>query len=232
VNQQINLFNPTLQRQQKLFSAVAIVQALLVIGIGGMALTAFMSYRVAGIERLAEAGRSQVAQREALLVKVTREFAPRKRDDALAQEVAEMEANLNVLQDAKDMLLRGDFGNAVGYSVYLRGLARQSVAGVWLTRLTIAGDDIGIEGNSVRADLVPHYIRLLAAESAFQGKSFGGLDITGPDDAASKTGAGKEMAILSTAAPAPSAPSVAAPGIFKFTLRAAGPLTKTARSTK
>ena len=224
MSQQINLFNPTLQRQEKLFSAVAIVQALLVIGIGGMAMTAFMHYRVAGIERQAEAGRQQLVQREALLAKVAREFAPRKKDAALAQEVAEAEANLRVLQDAKDMLLRGDFGNALGYSVYLRGLARQSVDGVWLTRLTIAGDGIGIEGNSVRAELVPRYIRLLAGEAAFQGKSFGGLDITSVDDVASKTAA---PAILSSVAP-----MATPPGIFKFTLRAAGPLTKMAGSTK
>jgi len=223
VSQQINLFNPKLQRQKKLFSAVAMLQALLLIAIGAMALAAFMNYRVAGTERLAETGREQVALREARLVKVSQDFAPRKRDPALAQEVADAEANLRVLQDAKEMLLRGDFGNAVGYSVYLRGLARQTVAGVWLTKLTISGNDMGIEGSSVRADLVPHYISRLAGESAFEGKSFGGLEITQADE------------IVSGAAPAPAPSAAAAPRVFTFKLRAAGPLTPTAaaaRSTK
>jgi Tfp pilus assembly protein PilN len=226
VSQQINLFNPKLQRQKKLFSAVAMLQALLLIGIGGTALAAFMSYRVAGTEKLAEAGREQVALREARLAKVARDFAPRKRDAALAQEVADAEASLRILQDAKEMLLHGDFGNAVGYSVYLRGLARQSVAGVWLTKLTISGNDMGIEGRSVRADLVPHYISRLAGESAFEGKSFGGLDITHADEVA--TGA------TAAAPPATSAATSAAvtPGVFTFKLQAAGPLTQAARSTK
>jgi hypothetical protein len=99
----------------------------------------------------------------------------------------------------------------------LRALARQSVNGVWLTGLTISGNDIGIEGSSVRADLVPRYISLLAGEAAFQGKSFGGLDITSLDEAATKTGA---PAILSAAVPTP---TPATPGVFKFKLRAAGP---------
>ncbi len=218
MSQQINLFNPALQRQKTVFSALAMVQTLLLIGICGAALAAFMSYRVAGLERQAEAGREQLVQREARLAKMAREFAPRKRDAALAQEVADAEANLRVLQDAKDMLLRGEFGNALGYSVYLRGLARQSVSGVWLTRLTISGNDIGIEGSSLRADLVPHYISRLAGESAFEGKSFGGLDITSVDEEATKA------AVTKVPAAAP-----ATPGVFKFTLRAAGPLTKTAR---
>jgi Tfp pilus assembly protein PilN len=217
VSQQINLFNPALQRQKTVFSALAMVQVLLLIGICGAALAAFMSYRVAGLERQAEAGREQLLQREARLAKMAREFAPRKRDAALAQEVADAEANLRVLQDAKDMLLRGEFGNALGYSVYLRGLARQSVSGVWLTRLTISGNDIGIEGSSLRADLVPHYISRLAGEPAFEGKRFGGLDITSVDEEATKA------AVTKVPAAAP-----ATPGVFKFTLRAAGPLTKTA----
>ncbi len=221
MSQQINLFNPALQRQRKVFSALVMLQMLLLIGICGAALAAFMSYRVAGLERQAEAGREQLVQREARLAKVAREFAPRKRNAALAREVADAEANLRVLQDAKDMLLRGDFGNALGYSVYLRGLARQAVSGVWLTRLTISGDDIGIEGSSLRADLVPRYISRLAGESAFEGKSFGGLDITSVDEEATKAAL--------TKAPAAAPPT---PGVFKFTLRAAGPLTKTARPTK
>lgn len=227
MSQQINLFNPKLQRQKKIFSAVAMLQALLLIGIGGAALAAFMNYRVALTERLAETGRQQVALREARLAQVARDFAPRKRDAALAQEVADAEASLRVLQDAKEMLLRGDFGNAVGYSVYLRGLARQTVTGVWLTKLTISGNDMGIEGSSVRADLVPRYISRLAGEPAFEGKSFGGLDITQADDI-----------VVGAAAPAPSAAATAVaatPGVFTFKLRAAGPLTPTAavaRSTK
>lgn len=217
MSQQINLFNPSLEHQNKIFSAVAMMQALLLIALGGVALALFMTYRVAGSERMEEMGRQQVALRETRLAMVARDFAPRQRNVALAQEVADAEAGLRILQDAKQMLLRGNFGSAVGYSAYLSALARQSVNGVWLTGLTISGNDLSIEGSSVRADLVPLYINRLASESAFEGKSFAGLEITQTD----RRGVGATPASVT-------ATSAAVPGVFKFKLRAAGSVAQTA----
>lgn len=217
MSQQINLFNPALEHKKKIFSTVAMLQALLLIGICGMALGSFMRYRVAGTERLAEAGRAELALRETRLANVNRDFLPRKKDAALAQEMADAEAGLRVLKDAKEMLLRGDLGNTTGYSVYLRALARQSVSGVWLTGVSISGHDIGIDGLSLRADLVPHYISRLAGESAFEGKSFGSLDITSADANLADNAAEAPSAL-------PTSPAALPPGVFKFTLRAAGAL--------
>lgn len=218
MSQQINLFNPALLPQKKIFATVAMVQALFLIAIGGAALATFISYRTDGSERLVNAGKAELASHEARLVSVGRDFVVRQKSVALDQEVANMEMNVSVLQSAKQMLLRGDFGNTVGYSVYLHDLARQFIAGVWLTRLTISGNDVAIEGSSVRADLVPHYINRLAGGSAFEGKSFGALEIA------------QVAALVTGSAPAPG--SATAPAIYEFKLHAAGLRAPAARPPK
>jgi hypothetical protein len=193
MSQQINLFNPALGQKKKHFSTVTMLQALLLIGAGGLCLVAFLDYRGGTLEKLAEIGKEQLTAREAKLVKVNAQFAPRRNSPELASQVVAAQAALTTLQGAKDELQRADFGNARGHSLYFSALARQTVSGLWLTGLSISGSgrDISIEGRALRAELVPQLIRRLASEPAFHGKSFASLDISQAPSADADADSGK-----------------------------------------
>lgn len=70
-------------------------------------------------------------------------------------------------------------GNADGFSGHLMALARQSIDGIWLTRISLSaqGDETWFEGVSLKADSVPVYLQGLAAEAAFADQRFRRLNI-------------------------------------------------------
>lgn len=200
MSQQINLFNPIFRRQKKIFSSVTMVQALGVLVLGIAALAFYSERQVATLEREAARGAEGLAQKQARLVSVTAEFAPRKKSAELAAELAQAEAQLAALQRVSGVIERGELGNTGGYSEYLRALARQGVEGLWLTGLGIngGGAEIGIRGRALDPAMVPGYIGRLTTEPSLRGKSFASLRI---DEAAPLTRTGADGKTLTAPAP-------------------------------
>jgi hypothetical protein len=193
MSQQINLFNPALQEKKKLFGAQAMVQALVVLVAGVVALSVFGTGRVAALQKQADAGARQVEKRKSQLATVSTEFAPREKSPELEARLAQAQAQLAALQRIAGVLERGELGNTTGYSEYFRALARQHVDGLWLTGVAItgAGCDIGVHGRALDAALLPGFLGQLTHEKIMQGKSFGSLQITQPAAAAKDAKAGQ-----------------------------------------
>lgn len=179
MSQQINLFNPVFLKQKKVFSSVAMAQALGVLLVGALAMVAFGRQHVAALEKEAATLKVQLAQKEARRALVNAEFAPRTPSAAMAAQIVEAEARLRALGTVSDVLGRGELGRAVGYSEYFRALARQGMDGVWLTGVSVdnGGADIGIRGRALQGTMVPGYIGRLTREPVMQGKSFSSLQI-------------------------------------------------------
>ena len=134
-----------------------------------------------------EAGvKAALAQVEAKRDQILRDYPPRKKDPALAQELAAVEAQRQLLQDAAGMLDSGKLGNTLGYAGYFRALAQARVEGVWLTGVDIAGagNDFGLQGRALHASLLPAYITRLGQQEILKGKSFASLDIGQPEQPA------------------------------------------------
>jgi hypothetical protein len=182
VSQQINLFNPIFLKQKKVFTAVAMARALALL-LAGVALLAFYaSENVATLEREAALGRQLLAEREQRLVKVKAEFSPRARSAALEAELGEAETRLKALHQVASVLGRGELGNTTGFAEHFKALARQNIAGVWLTGVSIAGagSELGVQGRALDAALVPVYLGRLTREQVMRGKAFGSLKIGQP----------------------------------------------------
>ena len=201
MSQQINLFNPIFLKKKRIFGAVPMLQALLVVLLGALALGGYARARVGELEQRAAAGKLLVEQREARLAKVTAQFQPRPANAALAGQLANAELLLKSLRDADAVLHNGRIGNTDGYAEYFRALARQNIGGLWLTGVSIvgAGHDIGVQGRAMQPTLIPNYIARLNAEKVMRGKSFASLRI---DRATLEPAA---------AAPAPAAVPISAP---------------------
>ena len=182
MSQQINLFNPIFLKQKKVFTAAAMAQALGVLLAGALMVAFYARQNVAGLQREADSGRERLTQRELRLAKVKAEFAPRQKSAALDVEIAEAETRLKALRDVAGVLDRGELGNTNGYAEYFKALARQNIAGVWLTGVSIsgAGNELGVQGRALDPALVPAYLGRLTHEQVMRGKAFGSLKISQP----------------------------------------------------
>jgi hypothetical protein len=186
VSQQINLYNPQFEHKRKLFGAATMAQALLLLLVGVLALAFYGERSVKALQVAARDGAQQVDKKKRELEAVSTEFAPRQKSAELEAELAENEAQLAALKRIASAVDRGDLGNATGYSEYFKALARQHVDGLWLTGLAItgAGCEIGVRGRAVDASLLPGFLGNLTREKIMQGKSFGSLQISHPEPAA------------------------------------------------
>lgn len=191
MTQQINLFNPIFRKQRKIFTSVTMLRALGVLLLGTLAVALVGQRSVAVLQQQANLGAERLAQKQARLVTVNADFAPRQKSAALAEELAQAEARAVALRGVAATLNKGDLGNTAGYAEYFRALARQNPDGVWLTGVSIhgAGSEVGVQGRALDAALVPTYLTRLSREKIMQGKTFGSLDIVQPKAEAAKEGA-------------------------------------------
>lgn len=180
MSQQINLFNPVFLQQKKIFSARTMAAALLVLFAGLGALNAYGNMRVQALQREADAGAAQLAQKQARLDNVGKEFVPRQKSAAVDAELVEAERQLAALRDVSNVLARGELGNTQGFAEYFRAFARQHADGLWLTGLSIsgAGLDIAVRGRALDPQRVPGYLNRLTLEPVMRGKAFGSLQIS------------------------------------------------------
>jgi len=200
MSQQINLFNPAFQPQKKIFSANAMAAALGVLVLGLVGTGVYAKVRVMRLETQVAQGEQKVQAAQKRLEAAAAEFAPRTKDSRLEAEVADAQAEHDALQRVADVIRRGDLGNTEGYAEYFRALARQSVDGLWLTGVTIAGagTEIGVRGRALDPALVPGYLARLRNERVLQGKPVGSMQIGQATTVKVRGADGKE-----TEAPAP-----------------------------
>lgn len=194
MSQQINLFNPAFEKQKHYLSARSIAQSLGAIVVVALALNWYGEQRIRTLEQEVALSKAALDVREARRAQVAVQFAPRVKDPAIAQALAQAEADKQALQDAEGFLAGGELGTTRGYAEYFRAFARSRVEGLWLTGIDLvgAGRQIGLQGKVTQPALVPRYIAALGKESILNGKSFAALEI------------GQQLAAT------PSAPAVAA----------------------
>jgi Tfp pilus assembly protein PilN len=179
MSQQINLFNPDFLQKKKLFTATTMAAGLGVLLLGLAAVGVAAKMRVASLQAQAAQGAVQLEKTQKRLAGVVAEFAPRKEDPRLAEELSQAQSELLALKEVAGVIERGELGNTEGYAEYFRALARQNVEGLWLTGVSIAGAglDIGVRGRAMDAALVPGYLGRLRNERVMQGKPVGSLQI-------------------------------------------------------
>jgi hypothetical protein len=179
MSQQINLFNPEFQQQKKVFTATAMAASLGALVLGLAALGVAAKLRVASLQVQADQGVAQLDKTRKRLAGVNAEFTPRQQDAKLAEELSQSQGELLDLKEVAGVIERGELGNTQGYAEYFRALARQSVDGLWLTGVSIAGAgrDIGVRGRAMDPALVPDFLGRLRNERVMQGKPVGSLQI-------------------------------------------------------
>jgi Tfp pilus assembly protein PilN len=195
VSQQINLFNPILLKQRKVFSTATMLQALALIALGMIAMSAFSAYRLKSMQGELQVVANQRNSLEADLVKLKGASNKSRRSAALEEDLKRAETRSNALQQALNMLKNGEAGDSHEYSEYFAALARQIVDGLWLTRVEIvgAGNSVSLGGRTMRAELLPAFVSRLSKEPAMQGKTFSTLEMSVPKSQEERTGEAKKV---------------------------------------
>lgn len=180
MNQQINLYQPMFRKQEKVFSAVTMLQitgfiVLVLAGIYGYSLYSLQPFKTELAKIDSE--HNKLSQQ---LTRLEAQAPANVKSQLLEDEVRQLTRELEQKQRVQQMLTSGRFGNRDGFSDLLEGLARQHVSGLWLTqvRFTGGGTQLMMSGKANAAELIPIYIQKLAAETAFAKLSFNVLQIS------------------------------------------------------
>lgn len=193
--QQINLYDAALERRRDWLALnyVAGVAALLLVIVAVLGFAA--RQEMAQLHAANEASAGQLKTLREQVAAQGQALAGRKPDARLEQEVAAKRMLLAARGEVLGTLRRSMGDETRSFADYLRGFARQTVAGLWLTGISLDATSgaLEISGRTVDPALLPEYIRRLDREPAFEGQSFAAL----------KLGAGKaEQAGAAPAAPA------------------------------
>lgn len=188
MSQQINLYNRALAPQHALLSGrnLAIASAAsiaLVLVLGSIA-----DSRLAARKIEAEQATGQLKVVQERLQQLAQQVASAKPDPALQAELDKLTAQVASRATVLSVLEKGLTAPGSGYSEILRGLARQSLSGLWLTGISVMADsgEMELKGRTLDRALVAEYLRRLNDEKVFEGRSFAGLHLEQPkvDEAA------------------------------------------------
>lgn len=183
----INLYDPALLRHRQWLTAANLLFALVLILVVMLGWGAWARIHASGLADQAATieGRLKAAREES--VALASQLASHKSDPKLEQAVAAQRELLAVRRNILVALGQGIATAPTGHADYLRGLARQSVADLWLTGFAVSpeGARMEIRGRTLDPALLPEYIRRLNAEPAFRGRHFAALTIGVPEPAPS-----------------------------------------------
>lgn len=189
MSQQINLFNPIFLKQKKHFSARTMLQGMLIIVLGIAAVYALQVYQLGTLRTQERTMRAQAEQATQQLITAS----GGKASKGLEDEVKRAETDLKTVQEMSGAVEEEVATGNEGFSRYLAAFARQPVSGLWLTGLTVAGDDLEVRGRALRPDLLPVFIRKLSREELLKGKGFTAVSVAAktetPGAGASQPGA-------------------------------------------
>ena len=171
MEQQVNLYQPIMGAEKRLFSAYAIAIGLGVLVVSLVALVAFGAWRTHWIERSI----AQLEQQEvAALALATRANAAMRPAQSLAQleaEARELSAQIAARERALDIVRRGTATPESGFAARLEALARPQLDGVWLSNIVLASGEgrLAMRGGTSDPNLVPEYLAALAQDPALAG---------------------------------------------------------------
>ncbi|MCW8917274.1 MAG: PilN domain-containing protein [Gammaproteobacteria bacterium] len=171
--QQVNLYQPILRKQEKIFSAKTLLQGNLLVLVGLALIYLYTVLQTQGLqEQFTQAG----AQRDHHLkrnAELLAQYPPRAKDGSLAPRIEAARATLQQKRTLLAAVTALGLEEEVHFSRHLTGLARQDLPELWLRRIFLQyGQQVELQGSASQADAVPRYLQRLASEEAFSGTAF------------------------------------------------------------
>lgn len=179
MRQQINLYQPMFRKQQKIFSAVTMLQITAFFIVVLSSIYVFNVYQLKPFSVEIEKSDSQLAKLSDQIEVMSKTFPQMGKSRLMESEISRLTTRLENIKKIKTALSEGSFGNVAGFSGYFEALARGYVEGAWLTGINIAdgGGKLNLSGKSVNPELVPVYIKRLADAPVFKNQKFNMLEL-------------------------------------------------------
>lgn len=183
MKQSINLYTEAFRPSREkltLARALSVVALVLVVVAGA---SGVLRYQLAGAQaRLADL-ETRESQKQQTVETLQSQVEARQKDPALEEQVARLEQRV---QDRRRLVERADSvaqASSEGFVPYLEGLARQTLDGLWLTRIRVdlMRDRLGLAGRTRDGQNVPAYLQRLQEEPVFEGRRFARFNIERPE---------------------------------------------------
>lgn len=176
--QQINLYQPILRKQEKVFSAKTLLQGnLLVLG-GLMLLFAYTLFQTQRLQDQLDEATQQRNERLQRLTTLRTQYPEKVKDNSLQQQVEQLRLQLENSQALLAAVQNYEDNPTQGFSGQLAGLARQDLRSLWLNRIAVrAQRQLVLEGSALSAQDVPVLIQRLGSEPVFSGTAFQRVEI-------------------------------------------------------
>jgi hypothetical protein len=191
MEQQVNLYQPILGAEKRLFSASAIATGLGVLALCLGVLAGYAAWRAARVEHAIAALEKQQAAELALAERAAAALRPRESVAELDARARSLTGEIAAREAALEAVRRGLATPGAGFAERLEALARRQVEGLWLRKIVVAAGDsrLAIEGAVLEPGLVPVYLGALSAEPALGGARFDRLEIrrATPDEAPARS---------------------------------------------
>lgn len=189
MSQQINLYQPILRRQRKVFSAITMLQLAAVVVLGLGLLYGFGRSQEASVQRDLQTLEQQRTAAQAQVDELGARIAARRDVSPLETQVQQAEQSLASKRRLLQWLAEQGADQAGGFAGHIEGLARQHRPGVQLAEIALAGGrQVRLSGSAGEAADVVRYLRRLGGEPAFAGVEFRTVRIERAEDAANAVG--------------------------------------------
>lgn len=178
MEQQVNLYQPILRAEKRLFSASAIVVGVLVLVVSLGGLAGFAAWRTTRIETAVAELEHQEAAR---LASVQHAAAALGGDATLEQLEAEIvQLAQQVAARERALASVGTGGTATrGFATRLEALSQPAIDGLWLQRIVFdpAHGGVALRGATRDPALVPQYLAALQDDRSLAGAAFGAFEL-------------------------------------------------------
>ena len=179
MSQQINLYDSKLLREREWLTIANLAAAVgvLLLALGGWG--ALVRSHVATLEAESQVLAPQIKELQDQVLAVGKQMAEVRSDPKLEANLAAARDLLVFRSEIVAVLKKGVGPESIGFAEYLRGLARQTPHGLWLTGFTVGdgGASMTIRGRMTDPALLPEYIQRLNGENGFKGRAFAALDV-------------------------------------------------------
>lgn len=179
MRQQVNLYQPMFRRQEKVFSAVTMLQIIVFFSVVFGAVYAYNVWKLQPFQKELTRTTAEYEKMFAQLEALQKKIPAVSKATLIENEIARLTKELEQSKRLREMLSRGSFGNVEGFSTYFEALAKGHIDGAWLTGIHIreGGEQLSFKGLTIEPDLVPRYIKKLSVESIFNDRRFNILEM-------------------------------------------------------
>lgn len=178
--QQINLYQPVFRRQRKVFSAVTLLQIIVVAAVLLSGFYVHARWTLGGLDSTAISMSSQYHQLEARLGILENTGA--SATTSVQDEIERLQQTIDERQALLDSISRLTIRDSHGFAKFFETLATRTLPGLWLTGIMLAEEgETEIRGSTLNPKLVPRYLQGMPEQPRFNALHHGSLHLERDD---------------------------------------------------